>query len=148
MDPELTGLLAGYPVVTTLPVQWGDQDSFQHVNNTAYFRWFESGRIAYSMKVGLSDLMREKRIGPILASMTCDYRLPLTFPDTVHVGTRITRIGRTSMTMEQVLVSVAARAVAAEGRSTLVVYDYNTAAPVPVPDAVHTAIAELEGKPV
>src|SRR5262249_12907326 len=102
----------------------------------------------YSMKVGLSGLMRERNVGPILASMTCDYRIPLTFPDTVHVGTRITRIGRSSMAMEQVLVSVAARAIAAEGRSTLVVYDYNAAAPVPVPDSIRAALAELEGKPV
>jgi acyl-ACP thioesterase len=30
--------LAAYPVA--VPVQWGDQDAFGHVNNTVPLRWF------------------------------------------------------------------------------------------------------------
>jgi acyl-CoA thioester hydrolase len=43
MDAEnaVESLLAGFPVVITVPVQWGDQDAFGHVNNTVYFRWME-----------------------------------------------------------------------------------------------------------
>ena len=33
--------LAAFPIVVRWPVQWGDQDAFQHVNNTIYFRWFD-----------------------------------------------------------------------------------------------------------
>ena len=40
-------LLALYPVTLALRVAWGDMDAFQHVNNTVYFRYFESARIAY-----------------------------------------------------------------------------------------------------
>ena len=109
MDSELAALLSGFPVVISLPVQWGDQDAFGHVNNTPYFRWFESARIAYGMRVGLSRLKATQNIGPILALITCDYRRQLTFPDTVHVGARITRIGRSSLTMEHRLISEAGR---------------------------------------
>ena len=35
-----------YPVIIELPVAWGDMDAFAHVNNTAYFKYFESARIA------------------------------------------------------------------------------------------------------
>ena len=90
--------------------------------------------------------MRAHQVGPILASIACDYRRQITFPDTVHVGSRVTRIGRTSFAMEHALVSASGRAVAAEGRSTLVVFDYNANTPVPVPDDVRLAIAGLEGK--
>jgi acyl-CoA thioester hydrolase len=145
-EPETAALLAGYNMVITLPVQWGDEDAYQHVNNTVYFRWFESGRIAYLWKLGLDDLMRSQRVGPILASIACDYRRPITYPDTVHVGSRVTRVGRTSMALEHVLVSAAQRAVAAEARSTVVVFDYNANAPVPVPDSVRRALSEIEGK--
>src|SRR3954447_21061393 len=96
---------AGFPVVITLPVQWGDQDAFGHVNNTVYFRWYESGRIAYSQRIGLIELFESARIGPILASISCDYRRAITFPDTVAVGSRVTRIGRTSLGMEHTLLS-------------------------------------------
>lgn len=143
LDPAL---VSGYPVVVALPVQWGDQDAYQHVNNTVYFRWFESARIAYSARVGLGAMMKARRVGPILAAIACDFRRQVTFPDTVHVGSRIAKIGRTSLTMEHLLISESARDVAAEGRSTLVVYDYTSGRPVPVPDEIRRAIETLEVK--
>ena len=45
-----------WPVTIELPVQWGDMDSFGHVNNVVYLRWFESARIAYGNRIGLADL--------------------------------------------------------------------------------------------
>ena len=144
----LDALRAEFPIVLVWPVQWGDQDAFQHVNNTVYLRWFESARIVYGDRIGLSELMRRDNIGPILASITCDYRRPITYPDTVHIGARITRIGRSSLTMEHRLVSEAQGAIAAQGTSTLVVFDYNINAPHPVPDAVRQAVAALEGRTV
>jgi acyl-CoA thioester hydrolase len=145
-DVEPGDPLAGYPVVLTWPVQWGDQDAFQHVNNTVYFRWFESARIRYGELIGLDDLMKTQKIGPILATITCDYRLPITYPDTVLIGARISRIGRSSLTMDHILLSEAAGSVAAEGTSTLVIYDYNTARSHPVPAPLREAIAKLEGR--
>jgi acyl-CoA thioester hydrolase len=145
-DPKPGRSLAEYPIVITMPVQWGDQDAFQHVNNTVYFRWFETARILYGERIGLTELMKAENIGPILASITCHYRRPITYPDTVHVGARITRIGRTSLTMDHTLLSEAAGDVAAEGTSTLVVYDYTKARSHPVPDNLRKAIEELEGR--
>jgi acyl-CoA thioester hydrolase len=146
MDPETAALLEGFPVVITVPVQWGDQDAFGHVNNTVYVRWLESARIAYGERVGLARLMAADRIGPILASISCDYRRQLTYPDTVHVGARVSRIGRSSMTMDHLIVSETGRAVAAESSSVLVVFDYKAGKSHPVPDEIRRAIGELEGK--
>jgi acyl-CoA thioester hydrolase len=141
----LAALHADFPIVIAVPVQWGDMDAFAHVNNTVYFRWFESARIAYGTRIGLSDLMARENIGPILASISCDYRRPITFPDTVYVGSRVGRIGRTSLTMDHRLISEAAGALAAEATSTLVLLDYTSQKPHPVPDPVRQAIAALEG---
>lgn len=148
MKRDSTSSLSGYPVVITLPVQWGDQDAFLHVNNTVYLRWFESARIDYSGRIGLSDLMAEQKIGPILASITCHYRRPIVFPETVHVGARITRIGRTSLTMEHAVVLESTGEVAADGTSVLVVFDYQAGRPHPVPNPIRQAIESLEGKPL
>jgi len=137
-------MLSSFPVVISLPVQWGEQDLFGHVNNTVYFRWFESARIAYLERIGLSQLMERERIGPILASMTCHYRRQLTYPDTVDVGSRITRIGRTSMTMAHALRSRAQEAIVADGESTIVAFDYRTQRPVVVPEEIRAAIERLE----
>jgi acyl-CoA thioester hydrolase len=145
-DEPAKDLLAEYPVVVTLPVPWGDQDAFGHVNNTVYFRWMESARIAHGRRIGLFDVLKNDGIGPILASASCDYRRPVNFPDTVHVGIRVTRIGRTSISHEQRIVSHQQAAIVAEGTSTTVVLDYNTNRPYPVPESIRQAITALEGR--
>ena len=61
-------LLEGFPVHVRLPVQWGDQDAFGHVNNTVYLRWFETARIAYSDRAGLLQIDQSQRLAPILAA--------------------------------------------------------------------------------
>ena len=138
--------LTGYATVIHLPVQWGDMDSYQHVNNIVYFRWFESARIAYLEQIGLKAMYHGAGIGPILAAIDCNYRRQLTYPDTVAVGARISRIGRTSFEMEHVLVSTAQQAVVADGKSTIVTFDYKVQKPIPVPDEIRAAIAAIEGR--
>jgi acyl-CoA thioester hydrolase len=128
----------------TLPVQWGEQDLFGHVNNVVYFRWFESSRIKYLEQIGLPDLMTRERIGPILAQIGCNYRRQLTYPDTVEIGSRITRFGRTSFTMVNAIWSQRQQAIVADGESTIVVFDYNAQKPTPIPDAIRTAIELFE----
>ena len=136
--------LALFPVVISLPVQWGEQDLFGHVNNTVYFRWFESARIAYLDRIGFSQLMASAQLGPILAAISCNYRRQLTFPDTVDIGSRITRIGRTSMTMAHAIRSRAQEAIVADGESTIVAFDYRAQHSVPVPEDIRAASAALE----
>jgi len=126
-------------------VQWGDQDAFGHVNNTVYLRWCESVRIEYLRRIGLW-MIDDEGIGPILASISCDYRRPLTYPDTVHAGVRVNKIGNSSFRMDHVVVSEAQKVVAAEVRSTIVVVDYKRNKSVPVPDNVRAAIEKIEGK--
>jgi acyl-CoA thioester hydrolase len=145
-EVKLRSLLAEFPVVIVQPVQWGEQDPLGHVNHVTYFRWYETARIAYFRKIGLMDMHKHERIGPILASVTNDYRRQITYPDTVHVGVRITRIGRGSLGMEHKIVSQDDLQVSAEGSSTLVVFDYQTNKAHAVPARIRHAIEELEGK--
>ena len=137
-------LLSEYPVSITLPLQWGEQDAFGHVNNAVYFRWFESARIAYGAVVGLSEMFEKRRIGPILAAVNCSYRRQLVFPDTVQIGARITKLGRTSLVMSHAVVSEKLQAVAADGDSTIVVFDYTQQKPIPIPQDLRDAIERLE----
>jgi acyl-CoA thioester hydrolase len=136
---------AHFPAVIALPVQWGDQDAFLHVNNTVYLRWCESARIAYLDNVGLSDLMEREKIGPILAAITCNYRRPVTYPDTVRCGARISRLGRSSLTMEHRIYSEGQDCLVADAQSTLVVFDYNRQVSQPIPDDIRRKIEEIEG---
>lgn len=140
--------LADFPLVTTIPLLWGDHDAFGHVNNLVYLRWCETARVEYLMRIGLWPSLPPAGIGPILASITCDYKRPLTFPDTVSIGTRVSRIGNRSFQMEHRVVSLGLDAVAAEVSSTLVILDYGRNQTVPVPEECRKAIADLESNSV
>ncbi len=145
MHAPAHALLEGFKSVISLPVQWGDQDAFQHVNNTVYLRWFESSRISYCDVLALSKMYRELGIGPIMASITCHYRKPVVYPDTVHIGAKVTRIGRTSFTMEHQVASSSQNALVADGASTIVLFDYKAQKPHPLPQDVRDAISKIEG---
>ena len=143
--PTDEDLLAEFPVILTLAVQWGDQDAMQHVNNVVYFRWCESARIAYFGKIGLADRRIGQHVGPILASIKCDFRRQLNFPDTIRIGARIARIGRTSLTMTHRVESQSQRAIVAEAESTMVVFDYATSKPHPVPETLAPRSKDSKG---
>ena len=126
--------LAGYRTITCLPVQWGDQDAFGHVNNVVYFRWFESARIDLLKDCHSSVTMSGIGLGPILASVKCDYRRQLRFPDTVYIGSKITRTGRSSADITHAVVSREQGEIVAEGVSVIVVFDYTTQRVTRIPD--------------
>src|SRR2546421_5495361 len=120
-------------VTVEIPVAWGDMDAFGHVNNTIYFRWFESARIAYFEKIGMNERMKRERKGPILARTTCDYEKPLTFPDTIRATARVVKLGNTSFVMEYRVTS-AKHGPAAKGEGVIVLIDYEKGGKVPLDD--------------
>jgi acyl-CoA thioester hydrolase len=137
-------LLAWYPIAIELPVQWGELDAYGHVNNTVLFRYFESARMAYLDRCGFSELYDRERIGPILHSTECRFRCALYHPDSVLVGARTLQIDRDRFIMAYAVVSLTQDRIAADGRGTLVSFDYNTRTKTPLPDSVRTAIEALE----
>ena len=137
-------LLAHYPVELEIPVQWGEMDAYDHVNNATFFRWFESARMDYLERCGMLKTMAEDRIGAILHSTECRYRRPVVFPDTVLIGGRASEIGDDRFTMEYAVVSLDQDVVVAKGSGIIVSYDYSAGAKTALPDSVRRGIAQLE----
>lgn len=133
-----------WPVSVTIPVQWGDMDAFGHVNNTRYLAWFESARIALFQRLGVATGSTGQGVGPILATTTCDYVVPVVWPATVVVATRVTKVGETSVAQEYEIRDAAApEKLYAKGTSVIVMFDYGAAKKVRVPDDVRGAIERL-----
>ena len=138
-------LLLDYPSVVEVPVQWSDQDAFGHVNNAKYLTWFETSRIVYVKQCGMGHFMDNSKIGPILASATCNYRQQVAFPNDVLVGTRVSRVGQRSFTMEHRILSRDADGVVADGQSIIVMFDYEKQESVYVPEELRNAFDIFEG---
>ena len=118
-------------------------DAFAHVNNTVYFRYFETARITCFDQIGYTDLMRGSRIGPILAHTECRFRLPLEYPDTVSAAARIEEIGVDRFTMRYEVFSHAHERLAADGTGRIVSLDYATGEKVALPDVIVEKLREL-----
>ena len=137
-------LLEGFPVIVEFPVAWGEMDALRHVNNVAYFRYFENARIAYFERIKIWDFMEKTGIGPILASTQCRFRAPLSYPDVVSIGASVSDIGPDRFTMRYGVASHRLSMTAAEGDGVLVTFDYRNNRKVPVPDELKRAILDLE----
>ena len=134
-----------YPVVLSQDIIWGDMDAFGHINNTVYFRYFEDARIAYFDQIGVHEQMKQISVGPILATTQCNFRLPLDYPDRIHIGTRSRILSPKKFSMEFAVFSERHSAIAAEGNGLIVYYDYAKGKSCEIPDAIVTAIKKLEG---
>jgi len=116
--------LDGYTVQIELPVQWGDMDAFEHVNNVHYFRFFESSRMAYFERIGFTTTMETLKIGPILGETSCKYRFPLTYPDAITIGARTVTYTETELHMEYLIWSREKADAAAIGKGRIVCFDF------------------------
>jgi acyl-CoA thioester hydrolase len=125
MDP-----MEGYRYVQRREVEFRDVDTADHVNNAVYLTYLETARIGY-LREAIGDGFLYQ-LSLILAHISVDFRSPAHFPETLEIGTRVPSIGTTSFAMEHVVRGGDGRLVA-EASSVLVAYDYDAAAPMPVP---------------
>ncbi len=131
-----------YPVVLEIPVAWAEQDLFGHLNNVVYLRYCENVRMHFLDRVGLLALHRERQQGVILASTTCNFRKPVTWPERITIRTGCSAMGNTSFTLSYLLTDGSGDLVA-EATSVLVMYDYARSRKMRVPENVREAISAL-----
>mmetsp|Transcript_10718 Transcript_10718/g.15677 ORF Transcript_10718/g.15677 Transcript_10718/m.15677 type:complete len:202 (+) Transcript_10718:17-622(+) len=122
-------LLSNGQVVIQHFLEWGDMDAFQHVNNVSYYRFAESSRIAFFQLMGYQELMATRSDGPILASLSCKFLYPVTYPDTLYISTSlvdIPKIGDKKYAIRHDIVSAQAKRVVATLEGVVVHYNYDT----------------------
>jgi acyl-CoA thioester hydrolase len=132
--------------VIELDVGWSDMDSFDHVSNLVYLRYFQDARLVYLERTGWLQTKRDTGHGPILKSTNATYRKPVKFPDHLWVGVRATDLQPDRVTFEHKVVSKAWDAVACEGMALVVSYDYRAEAKCPIPDVVRAAMEAMEAR--
>lgn len=136
-----------HPVEVDVVVRWADMDALGHVNNTAYFEYFEIVRIAYLERIGVTPPRLDLwEYGFILAENTCRYRAPVTYPDTLSIGARVSALGEDRFLMEYEARSRELDRVVAEGDTLVVSYDYVVGERVPLRTEYREAIVALEGR--
>lgn len=147
MSTNKAVFLQNYPITINQAVIWGEMDAFQHVNNTVYFRYFETARMEYFEKTGVMRHMDETNVGPILAETQCKFRAPISFPDSIIIGAKLKEIpnkGDKRFTMEYAVFSTQHDTVAAKGYGLIVYYDYEQSSSCEVPDKLISAFKNIQ----
>src|SRR5437764_1761410 len=116
-------LIRTFPVIVTQAVVWGDMDSYQHVNNVVYFRYFENARLEYIRRIGWDAIKEATGVGPILASTQARFRRALTYPDTIAIGARVLSLEADRFVFGHCIVSRRLADVAKEGQGLVVSVD-------------------------
>lgn len=125
-------------------LRFGDLDRQNHINNVAFASFCESGRVRFfdtivRPLIGWDDLF-------VLVKITIEYRHEVHYPGSIEIGTRLARLGRSSVTFGQGLFNEG-RCVAVS-EAVVVLMDATTRKSKPFPDAAAAALQHLAGETV
>lgn len=128
MDLLKLPALGDFAAIARDKVRYSDTDRQGHVNNSAFSAYLETGRveILYDRRNGLA----KEGCSFVIASLKLDFLGEITWPGEVVTGTRISRIGKSSITIEQGLYKDGRLVASAE--TVIVQVDVSTRKSVPL----------------
>lgn len=129
---EALPLLEDFPYRLSDNVRFADLDINQHVNNASYASYFETSRVML-MKDPTNGLQPEG-LGWVMVRLDINFRAELHWPGTIELGLGVAKIGRTSVSFDQVVFSEGK--CVASARAVNVLVDQLTRKPAPLTDAV------------
>jgi len=133
---------ADFAVVRPVPTRWMDNDHYGHVNNVAYYSFFDTAVNGFLIEAAGCDIRELPAIG-IVAESSCRFLKPASFPDTIHAGLAIERHGRSSVIYQVALFRNDDEDPCAIGRFVHVYVDAGSRRPVAIPAEISAALERL-----
>src|SRR5262245_14903176 len=125
-----------------IATRWADNDAYGHVNNTAYYQWFDTAVNAWLVEAGLLDIEQGDPIG-LVVETGCTYFAALSFPGEVEVGIAIDRLGSSSVTYRIGVFGAGEAEPSAQGHFTHVYVGREDRRPTPLPQEWRLKLEEL-----
>jgi acyl-CoA thioester hydrolase len=129
---DATPRLDDFPYRLTDNVRYADLDPNQHVNNAVYASYFETGRV--TLVKDRSYGLMPPGLGWIMVRLDIHFRAELRWPNRIELGLGVAKLGRTSVTFDQVVFSQGT--CVASARSVSVLIDETTRKPTPLTDEI------------
>jgi len=133
---------ADYKHFLPLQTRWADNDIYGHVNNVAYYSFFDTIVNEYLIAAGALDIHAGEVIG-LVVETGCKYFAALAFPKKLEGALRVAHIGNSSVCYELAIFKEGEATPAAEGHFTHVYVDRETRRPVSLPDALRAALKRI-----
>jgi len=142
MDRPKPELRHTYRHFQAIPTRWADNDVYGHVNNVVYYSYFDTVVNQYLIEQRVLDVRTSTVIGLVVETQ-CEYFAPLSFPDVVHAGLRVAKIGNSSVRYEIGLFRNAENAACAQGYFVHVYVDRASRYPIAVPSDMRLVLEKL-----
>lgn len=136
------GRRADYARFDLITTRWADNDVYGHVNNVAYYAWIDTAVNRLLIEAGALDVVNGAVIGVAVES-GCRYHASAAYPDVIHAGVRVARVGTSSVRYEVGLFRNDEDAACAEGHFTHVYVERSTMRPTPLPNALRAAVEAM-----
>ncbi len=129
----------------SLPVQirFSDVDRYGHVNNNAYFAYYDLGKEKYMSQV-LDVDYRKQDVVPVIANINADFIIPIFHGDDIVVETRVSHIGNKSFTLQQRAVNTRTKQVMCKCSTIMVCFNLRTQQSADMPQHYREAIERFE----
>lgn len=142
MSAKTIGRRADYKHFRIIPTRWNDNDVYGHVNNIVYYAYFDTVLNRYLIDEGGLDFMGGPVIGIAVETM-CRFHKSFAYPEDIHAGMRVGRLGTSSVRYEIGLFGGDEDAARAEGHFVHVFVDRATNRPVALPPRIRAALERI-----
>lgn len=133
---------SAYRHFQAIPTRWIDNDVYGHVNNVVYYSYFDTLVNQYLIEQGALDIESSPVIG-LVVETGCRYFSPIVFPDMVHAGLRVAKLGNSSVRYEVGLFRNDDRAACAQGHFIHVYVDRSSRRSTALPANLRTALEKI-----
>ena len=130
------------PVDIKIPIRWADMDAFGHVNHVTYLRYFEMARMTFFEQIP-DGKWQEGNVKPIIVDLSCQYKKPVTYPDTLTMRVWIEDMGACKMTMKCEMHSQS-EYLAAIASCEIVMFDFDKNFPTRIPKYIKDLVYSLQ----
>lgn len=132
-----------FPAFEPIETRWADNDVYGHVNNVAYYAFFDTAVNRWLIANGLLDIEAGNPIG-LVVETGCRYHAPAAFPEPLEAGLKVARLGTSSVRYEIALFRKGEDTAIAEGFFVHVYVDRESRRPVALPGAWREKLARLQ----
>lgn len=129
----------------SMPIQlrFNDVDRYGHVNNNAYFSFYDLGKVDYMTRV-LGLYKGKTDVVPVVANINADFYLPVFYGDDIVVETCVPHLGEKSFTLHQRAVNRGTNLVVCQCTTIMVCFSLKAQKSVEIPAPFREAIMRFE----
>ena len=132
-----------FPLFYALESRWADNDIYGHINNVAYYAYFDTVVNRFLIEEGAMRPGTDEVVGYVVQS-SANYFTPVSYPTTLSIGLRVERLGTKSVTWSLGVFALDAHQSCVTGQFTHAFVERASGLSAEIPASIRSAIEALD----